>query len=164
VQPVVLPHRCPHGNLPYGNWANTVPPMTRWQISCPCCMWYEQAENETCAVKMWNEYLRQNAGAKLRAPSDTDKTEGVITSPPATCSAKTYPHNPSHPIGTCTKCGGEMVYNVPRMGPNGGFVHKATGRLVCGTGRCDACGGDRDNADCPELAEIMRRYSPNATR
>ena len=32
---------------------------------------------------------------------------------------------------TCGKCGAEMTYNVPRLGPNGGFVHKATGRLEC---------------------------------
>jgi hypothetical protein len=45
---------------------------------------------------------------------------------------KQYPWNPKHPIGTCADCGKEMVYNVPRMGPDGGFVHKDTGSLTCG--------------------------------
>lgn len=40
-------------------------------------------------------------------------------------------HNPAHAIGTCGKCGEEMVYNVPRLGPDGGYVHKATGKLQC---------------------------------
>jgi hypothetical protein len=43
-----------------------------------------------------------------------------------------FRHNPAHPIGTCSQCGGEMIYNVPRLGPDGGFVHKATGRSFCG--------------------------------
>jgi hypothetical protein len=42
-----------------------------------------------------------------------------------------YPHNPDHKIGTCSKCGNEMVYNVPRLGPDGGFVHKANGKFEC---------------------------------
>lgn len=25
-----------------------------------------------------------------------------------------------------------MVFNVPRLGPNGGFVHKETADLLCG--------------------------------
>ena len=32
---------------------------------------------------------------------------------------------------TCTKCGGRMVFNVPRMGPDGGFVHASTGSFEC---------------------------------
>ena len=44
---------------------------------------------------------------------------------------KEFPHNPAHPIGTCAKCGGEMVHNVPRIGTDGGFVHKETGRTEC---------------------------------
>lgn len=40
-------------------------------------------------------------------------------------------HNPQHQIGTCGKCGGEMVYNVPRLGANGGYIHKATGKFQC---------------------------------
>jgi hypothetical protein len=43
-----------------------------------------------------------------------------------------HKHDPVHPIGTCADCGGEMVYNVPRMGPDGGYVHKNTGRYDCG--------------------------------
>jgi len=37
----------------------------------------------------------------------------------------------SHPIGTCMQCGKEMAYNVPRLGANGGFVHKDSGSLSC---------------------------------
>jgi hypothetical protein len=43
----------------------------------------------------------------------------------------TYPWNPAHPVGTCAKCGAEMAYNVPRTGPNGGYVHKETGKPIC---------------------------------
>lgn len=43
-----------------------------------------------------------------------------------------YTHNPAHLIGTCADCGEEMIHNVPRMGPDGGFVHKATGYVLCG--------------------------------
>ena len=39
--------------------------------------------------------------------------------------------NPAHPIGTCGRCGAEMRYNVPRLGPDGGFVHAANGGLDC---------------------------------
>ncbi len=42
-----------------------------------------------------------------------------------------YPYNPEHKIGTCSRCGEEMIYNIPRMGPNGGFVHKGTVKLMC---------------------------------
>ncbi len=40
--------------------------------------------------------------------------------------------NPNHSIGTCARCGDEMIYNVPRMGPAGGFIHKSTHDLMCG--------------------------------
>lgn len=43
----------------------------------------------------------------------------------------TFGWNSNHPIGTCGHCGGEMVYNVPRLGSNGGYVHKSTGSLLC---------------------------------
>lgn len=42
-----------------------------------------------------------------------------------------FPHNPEHACGTCADCGGEMVWNVPRMGPAGGFVHKESGNFDC---------------------------------
>lgn len=45
---------------------------------------------------------------------------------------KTYEYNPKHKIGTCAKCGGEMIYNVPRLGASGGFIHKETGYISCG--------------------------------
>lgn len=35
-------------------------------------------------------------------------------------------------IGTCGLCGAELAYNVPRLGPGGGYVHKSTGKLDCG--------------------------------
>jgi len=46
-------------------------------------------------------------------------------------SAVKFEWNPAHPIGTCCTCGEEMAYNVPRLGKNGGFVHKATGKFSC---------------------------------
>ena len=32
----------------------------------------------------------------------------------------------------CGYCGEAMTYNVPRLGPNGGYVHFKTGNLSCG--------------------------------
>jgi hypothetical protein len=42
-----------------------------------------------------------------------------------------FPHNPEHQVGTCSLCGEEMSYNVPRLGPDGGFVHFNTNSLNC---------------------------------
>lgn len=44
---------------------------------------------------------------------------------------KLFEWNPSHQCGTCAFCGGEMAYNVPRLGPNGGFIHRDTGDFLC---------------------------------
>lgn len=59
-----------------------------------------------------------------------------MASPPVAAGDSTvtsdFPYNPEHAVGTCSKCGKEMVYNVPRMGPDGGFVHKEAGLLQCG--------------------------------
>ena len=35
------------------------------------------------------------------------------------------------PKYTCTGCGKEMRLNVPRLGPDAGFVHKDTGNVWC---------------------------------
>lgn len=43
-----------------------------------------------------------------------------------------FPYNPEHAIGTCAKCGREMTYNVPRLGKDGGYIHKETGQFLCG--------------------------------
>lgn len=40
-------------------------------------------------------------------------------------------HNPALEIGACGLCGEEMVFNVPRLGVAGGFVHKSTGDITC---------------------------------
>lgn len=32
---------------------------------------------------------------------------------------------------TCSKCGKLVCFNVPRLGPDGGFVHYDTGELLC---------------------------------
>ena len=32
---------------------------------------------------------------------------------------------------TCADCGEPMQYNVPRLGPAGGFVHCRTGNILC---------------------------------
>jgi hypothetical protein len=42
-----------------------------------------------------------------------------------------YKWNPAHPIGTCGLCGGEMIYNVPRLGADGGYCHKETDDIRC---------------------------------
>lgn len=55
------------------------------------------------------------------------KTEQPIG--PATSQA--FARNPAHTVGTCAKCGAEMRYNVPRLGPDGGYVHAANGGLDC---------------------------------
>lgn len=34
-------------------------------------------------------------------------------------------------VATCGKCGKAMRYNVPRLGPAGGFVHADTGSPMC---------------------------------
>jgi len=46
-------------------------------------------------------------------------------------SAALFPYNPEHAVGTCAKCGREMIYNVPRLGPGGGFIHKTTMSFDC---------------------------------
>ena len=33
--------------------------------------------------------------------------------------------------GICQDCGQAMVYNVPRLGPTGGFVHERTRNFGC---------------------------------
>ena len=47
----------------------------------------------------------------------------------AVCSTSSDPQQ--YEVGTCVNCGGEMVFNVPRLGPNGGYVHRKTGRFEC---------------------------------
>lgn len=42
-----------------------------------------------------------------------------------------FKYNPAHEIGTCAKCGKEMIYNVPRLGAAGGFIHKDTRDFEC---------------------------------
>jgi hypothetical protein len=41
-----------------------------------------------------------------------------------------FPHNPEH-LATCKRCGGEMVFNVPRMGAAGGHIHKSNYQFTC---------------------------------
>lgn len=65
-------------------------------------------------------------------PIDEEATMHAL----ALCDAALAPdagagHNPAHEIGTCGKCGQEMAYNVQRLGRNGGFIHKATGKFEC---------------------------------
>lgn len=41
--------------------------------------------------------------------------------------------NPDTSTGMwCADCGHAMVHNVPRLGPNGGYVHKDTAQFDCG--------------------------------
>jgi hypothetical protein len=51
---------------------------------------------------------------------------------PEAAGSDTYSYNKSHEIATCAKCGREMRYNVPRLGPDGGYVHNDTGKYDCG--------------------------------
>lgn len=53
-----------------------------------------------------------------------------------------FAYNPEHPIGTCCTCGEEVVYNVPRIGSGGGYVHKSTGRFICSPKEVLAGGGE----------------------
>lgn len=52
-----------------------------------------------------------------------------------------FAHNPNHPIGTCCTCGEEMIYNAPRLGPDGGYVHKSTSGFICSPKEVLAGGG-----------------------
>ena len=65
------------------------------------------------------------------------------------------------PIGsetpTCAKCGAAMVYNVPRLGPSGGFVHASTYTLLC---PCPKCGSGRRTALQTHCAECFSEF-PN---
>ncbi len=48
-------------------------------------------------------------------------------------------------LPTCLKCGQPMRYNVPRLGPDGGFVHAHTYALEC------------------QLLDLVRHYIETAT-
>jgi len=58
-------------------------------------------------------------------------TAGDRLARPAAEKEAAFSYNHAHPIGTCGKCGREMVHNVPRLGKDGGFVHKDTGSFLC---------------------------------
>lgn len=47
----------------------------------------------------------------------------------------------------CERCQQPMRFNVPRLGPNGGFVHSDTGSLDCATPPA----AEREGADAAEL-------------
>lgn len=42
-----------------------------------------------------------------------------------------YPYDATHEVATCGLCGQEMGYNVPRLGPDGGFIHKHNSSFSC---------------------------------
>ena len=42
-----------------------------------------------------------------------------------------FVYNPEHAIGTCGDCGREMIHNIPRLGDNGGFIHKENHSYMC---------------------------------
>ncbi len=46
-------------------------------------------------------------------------------------SKKVFEYNKEHAIGTCVKCGKEMIFNIPRLGANGGFIHSETCLIEC---------------------------------
>ena len=41
------------------------------------------------------------------------------------------PRSAGSALPRCAYCGEEMRYNVPRLGPDGGYVHAETGSLLC---------------------------------
>ena len=58
-----------------------------------------------------------------------------------------FPYNSAHEVGTCAKCGQEMRFNSPRLGPNGGYVHKDTGEYDCQTKTNNAAQGRPTNRE-----------------
>ena len=64
------------------------------------------------------ERRRQRSG---KSETFMSKPESISASAPASGSE-----------ATCAKCGKPMRYNVPRLGPAGGFVHANTSSLMCG--------------------------------
>jgi hypothetical protein len=61
-------------------------------------------------------------------------------------------YNPDHKTGTCLKCGEEMEFNVPRLGHDGGYVHKDTGSFICN----DAKRLEKYWCMCTELKQVYR--------
>jgi hypothetical protein len=67
----------------------------------------------------------------------------------------------------CAKCGEFLRYNVPRLGPMGGYVHNRTGSILCG---CPKCGSAKRSAlgthcgEClSELPPDLQTWSPQGT-
>lgn len=68
-----------------------------------------------------------------------------------------FTHNPEHAFGTCAKCGEEMVANVPRLGVDGGFIHKSTGEFMCGVAKLE-----QENGQARSHEEIAKECGNNA--
>jgi len=70
-----------------------------------------------------------------KARYDTQRAE-------ITAASSAQSHEPIRPV-LCAQCGGEMVFNVPRLGPSGGYVHATTGSPLCA---CPQCGSTSRSA------------------
>lgn len=57
---------------------------------------------------------------------------------------------------TCMKCGKPMRYNVPRMGPSGGFVHVHSGSLVCDDEKAELLSRQLQPLDEQAQLRVMR--------
>lgn len=65
----------------------------------------------------------------------------------------------------CADCGKDMKHNVPRLGPDGGWVHADTGQLSCGpyvAPILSAAG--TGSSDTPRTDAIVINESPTVTR
>lgn len=93
-----------------------------------------QCKRSAAELTKWGAFCWQHASPRFAIRS---LTQGLANAPdqarvlPSESSCSAFPYNPAHSIGTCAKCGKEMTFNVPRLGLEGGFVHKDTGEFLC---------------------------------
>ncbi len=137
-------------------------PPTPGPEGCPSSLWWNNLPfGGPCYFRMipqadWTEVEVHPVGVGAELVGLRSRLSATTTAP---VGAFPYPHNPAHQIGTCGTCGGEMRYNVPRLGPDGGFVH-ATGSLDCAP--TEPLGGAREwdaesIKDAPEDVAQIRR-------
>jgi hypothetical protein len=63
-------------------------------------------------------------------------------------------------LATCVKCGAAMVFNVPRLGPSGGYIHAQARSFLC---PCPKCGSGRRTALQTHCAECSFEFPPAIT-
>jgi hypothetical protein len=81
--------------------------------------------NDEQLQKSWNKMMEDIRKVIEHEPLESieDKIKKIIYN---TCG-----YNPSQTVGTCSKCGEEMLFTVPRIGRDGGYIHKSTGKFLC---------------------------------